>query len=101
MGTDNGDDEDVCIKLPDGLTTSEVKDVHGVDQFIAIEFTNGDFYVSDQLSANDTNEYGMHRVDEISNLNAEGKIKDIALSYEYSIQVNILMDDCCVYCLSI
>lgn len=97
---DSTDDAVLAFVLPEGHTTDEIVKIFGdIDMLCVFEFSNGDIYYVDEAIDEETGgEYAMIKCEELSELNAQGRILEIGMpSTSGNPKVYVLLDDFSVY----
>ena len=87
------DNLEISFVLPDGHTAAEVKDIIQVSDKLVFIFNNGDTYYTDDIQDEEQTSYEMNKLDDISSLNSEGSILDMAGATAMDDNIYILMKD--------
>lgn len=90
---DTSDNLEISFVLPDGHTAAEVKDIIQVSDKLVFIFNNGDTYYTDDIQDEEQTSYEMNKLDDISSLNSEGSILDMAGATAMDDNIYILMKD--------
>lgn len=90
---DTSDNLEISFVLPDGHTAAEVKDIIQVSDKLVFIFNNGDTYYTDDIQDEEQTSYEMSKLDDISSLNSEGSILDMAGATMMDDNIYILMKD--------
>lgn len=90
---DTSDNFEVTFVLPDDHTPSEVADVFRVSDKLVFVFSNGDTYFTDDIEKDGQSAYEMTKLEEVSKLNADGTILDMAGASTFDNNLYILMSD--------
>lgn len=96
---DSEDDPELAFVMPDGHTVEEVVNMFGdVDVLCVFEFSNGDVYYTDEVDKKAGGEYSLIKCEELSELNAQGRILKMGMPSAYGESyVYVLLDDNSVY----
>lgn len=71
------DNLEISFPMPDGHLHSEIKNIFESYGTLVFVFSNGDTYITDEIEDDKQAEYQMTKLDEISKLNADGKVVDM------------------------
>lgn len=91
--TDASDNFEVSFVLPDGHAPWEVMDLFRVSDKLVFVFTNGDTYFTDDIEKENRTSYEMTKLDDVSQLNADGTIRDMAGAEVMDDNLYLLMSD--------
>lgn len=91
--TDASDNFEVSFVLPDGHTPSEVADIFRVSDKLVFVFSNGDTYFTDDIEKEDRTSYEMVKLDDVSQFNADGAVRDMAGAEVMDDNLYMLMSD--------
>ena len=75
---DTEDNIEISFMLPDGHKTEEIKSISDLNGKLVVIFDNNDVYVSEEILDTREAAYSFVKLDGISKLMNEGKVKDIA-----------------------
>ena len=75
--SESEDNLEISFLMPDGHVPSEIKEVSESYGMLIFVFSNGDTYITNEIEDDKQTEYQMTRLDEISELNADGKVIDM------------------------
>lgn len=90
---DTSDNLEISFQIPDNHTTKEIKDIFQISDYLVFVFNNGDVYITDEIEKEDKDNYEMKKLDDITKLNNEGKVIDMAGSSVMDNNLYLLMDD--------
>ena len=90
---DTSDNFEISFVLPDGHTTDEVKDIMQVSDKLVFIFDNGDTYYTGDIQDEEKTSYEMTKLDEISSLNSEGSVLDMAGAATMDDNIYLLLKD--------
>ncbi len=90
---DTADNFEITFPLPDGHTPEEVSDVFRAADKLVFVFTDGGTYYTEDIEEEDRSSYDMIRLDDVSQLNADGSILDMAGVTVFDDNLYLLMDD--------
>lgn len=71
------DNVEVAFTMPDSHVPSEIKDIFDSYGALVFVFDNGDTYITEDVEKTGTTEYTMTKLEEVSEMNADGKIVDM------------------------
>ena len=95
--TDASDNFEITFALPDGHTPDEVSDIIPVSERLVFVFENGDVYSIDEIEKSGTVSYLMTKLEDVSELNSNGSIWDMAGSSVMDDNLYLLMSDGSLY----
>lgn len=90
---DTSDNFEISFVLPDGHTPDEVKDIIQVSDKLVFIFDNGDTYYTDDIQDEEKTSYEMTKLDDISSLNSEGSVLDMAGATTMDDNIYLLLKD--------
>ena len=90
---DTSDNFEISFVLPDGHTPDEVKDIIQVSDKLVFIFDNGDTYYTGDIQDEEKTSYEMTKLDEISSLNSEGSVLDMAGATTMDDNIYLLLKD--------
>lgn len=71
------DNIEIAFPMPDNHVPSEIKDIFNSYGALVFVFDNGDTYITEDIEKTGTTEYKMTKLEEVSEMNADGKIVDM------------------------
>lgn len=90
---ETSDNFEISFLIPEGHTTDEVEDIIRVSEHLVFVFDNGDVYTIDELEEEEKTSYEMEKLEDVSQLNKEDKILDMAGASTMDDNLYILMSD--------
>ena len=90
---ETSDNFEISFILPDGHTPEEVTDVFRVSDMLIFVFSNGDTYFTDDIEKEERSSYEMTKLDDVSQLKANGTILDMAGATTFDDNLYMLMSD--------
>ena len=90
---ETSDNFEITFALPDGHTPKEVTDVFRVSDRLVFVFANGDTYFTDDIEKEERTSYEMTKLDDVSQLKADGTILDMAGATTFDDNLYMLMSD--------